>query len=628
MNNSFLFRNDIQGLRALSVLAVIVFHYDSRLLPGGFIGVDAFLVISGYLITQILLVKKQEGRGIAFTLKQFYLSRFKRIIPAYFFMLVLVALVSATLLTETDFDYFRNSLRHAVIFISNQYFSGFGDYFAPGLHEQPLLHTWSLAVEMQFYLLYPLLVFLLPVSRLKQILPLVVILFLIVIEVMLRTEVDRQESYYALYSRIPEFLAGAVVALYNLDGRLDIWRAKVLWLAGLLLLIGSAWLIDGADLFPGLLSIPPVLGACLLIATNQASKYKWLSFKPLVWLGGLSYSLYLWHWPILAWIRYYTGEQVLGFNGTIVFAVATVLLATLSYYVVEQYFNKKKQSELAAEQGARTSLRRAFSLFFVLVAAFGTGKIAQIINQALVPKLSVEYLRYADPDDICHGQITGDCLQGDLGSELEVLVLGDSHGAMLNHFFDYLGNELQFKAKIITASSCVTIPGFDYQRLPDWAQKPCLSQIAEAKKWIEGADIIFIAGMWSYQVHNEEFMVALEVFLESMNHQGKSVFLLPQVIQQGANPLRVRRFEQLGLQVDVQQTNVSVIANTMLANLLDLYPNATFLELDFDKLFPHAPFFNNDLIYFDEDHLNEKGSIVYGRLVKGVLGKHLLGFAI
>ena len=151
MKNNLHFRNDIQGLRALSVLAVIVFHYDAQLLPGGFVGVDAFLVISGYLITQILLSKKRNFQGLSYTLRQFYASRFKRIVPAYYVMLLLVSVISAVLFTKQDFGYYHSSLKDAFLFVSNQYFASFGDYFAPGSDELPLLHTWSLAVEMQFY---------------------------------------------------------------------------------------------------------------------------------------------------------------------------------------------------------------------------------------------------------------------------------------------------------------------------------------------------------------------------------------------------------------------------------------------------------------------------------------------
>ena len=161
------YRPDIQGLRAIAVLVVMLFHFNPAWLPGGFVGVDVFLVISGFLIVSILLhKKKQPDCEITSVLKYFYISRLKRIAPAYFSMLVFVSLLAAVFFTSQDLAVYKNGLKQAIWFSSNHYFSGFGDYFAPENHEQPLLHTWSLAVEIQFYLLAPLLVLLLPIKAL------------------------------------------------------------------------------------------------------------------------------------------------------------------------------------------------------------------------------------------------------------------------------------------------------------------------------------------------------------------------------------------------------------------------------------------------------------------------------
>lgn len=135
------------------------------------------------------------------------------------------------------------------------------------------------------------------------------------------------------------------------------------------------------------------------------------------------------------------------------------------------------------------------------------------INAHFTPEpLPVEYTRYADPKTICHGQIVGDCLKGDLNSEKEVLVLGDSHAAMLNHFFDYLGKELGFKARIITASSCVTIPGFDYQRIAEWAHYDCISQIKAAQNNIKSNGDVILASMWNYHLESVAFKNSLSDF--------------------------------------------------------------------------------------------------------------------
>lgn len=151
------FRPDIQGLRAIAVLAVIIFHLNPAWLPGGFVGVDIFLVISGFLIGSILLHKKSAANyGLANTLSYFYRSRFKRIAPAYYTTLIVVSLLAAVLFLPADFKIYKAGLETAAWFNSNNYFATFGDYFAPVSYEQPLLHTWSLAVEYSFTCWHPL----------------------------------------------------------------------------------------------------------------------------------------------------------------------------------------------------------------------------------------------------------------------------------------------------------------------------------------------------------------------------------------------------------------------------------------------------------------------------------------
>ncbi len=152
-------REDIQGLRAVAVLAVILFHVDRRWLPGGFTGVDIFLVISGFLITSIIVRQQSQG---SFSFLSFYASRIRRIVPAYLVLLAGVTACTAVLLTPEDFSRFWASLQSALYFSSNNFFARQSDYFAPAAHELPLLHTWSLAVEMQFYLLLPAMLAVIP----------------------------------------------------------------------------------------------------------------------------------------------------------------------------------------------------------------------------------------------------------------------------------------------------------------------------------------------------------------------------------------------------------------------------------------------------------------------------------
>ncbi|WP_204359609.1 acyltransferase family protein [Marinomonas primoryensis] len=213
MSNSR-YRQDIQGLRAIAVLAVIIFHLNPAWLPGGFVGVDIFLVISGFLIGSILLHKKtQPDYQLLTTLNYFYTSRIKRIAPAYFTMLILVSVLAAVLFLPADFATYRDGLAKAAYFNSNSYFASFGDYFAPASYEQPLLHTWSLAIEIQFYLLAPFMFLLLPRRFLGWVLSLSILCLTAYAEYQLRILGNEQATYYSLIARLPALLLGAWVAL-------------------------------------------------------------------------------------------------------------------------------------------------------------------------------------------------------------------------------------------------------------------------------------------------------------------------------------------------------------------------------------------------------------------------------
>lgn len=595
-------RTDIQGLRAVAVLAVMLFHFNPNWLPGGFVGVDVFLVISGYLITYILLGRKaQPDYRLGGTLYYFYTNRLKRIAPAYFAMLVLVSLLAAVLFLPQDLAIYKKGLNQATWFNSNHYFAGFGDYFAPANHEQPLLHTWSLAVEIQFYLLAPFLVLLLPARALQWLLAALLIGLTAMAEYRLRILGIQQETYYSLYPRLPAFFAGSLVALWMRTaggGYGKPWLGSL----GLALVVSSSTAQPLLGPFPGVLALLPVAGAALILLRRaQGPAGQLLASKPMVWLGELSYSLYLWHWPVLALLRYYTGSPVLDMPFSLLFIVLTVLLATLSYYAVE--------TPLRAHH---TRLKQVLGYGLLAGTALGTGHAMASISQALSPApLPIEYRRYADPTTICHGQIVGDCLKGDLNSHKEVLVLGDSHAAMLSLFFDQLGNELSFKARVITGSSCVTIPGFDYQRLPEWAHKPCLAQIEQAQRHLPSAKVIFLAANWNWQLTSSNFQHTLEAFLTIQSQAGTRIYLLEQVPLLRKNFQRALRFNAMGLASRIDTDPAYQQTNASLQRLALRHPGTNSLNFEASGLFAHAPFAAGIPIYFDEHHLNEEGAKHY-----------------
>lgn len=205
-------------------------------------------------------------------------------------------------------------------------------------------------------------------------------------------------------------------------------------------------------------------------------------------------------------------------------------------------------------------------------------------------------------------------------SNKEVLVLGDSHAAMLNHFFDYLGKELGFKARIITASSCVTIPGFNYQRIEEWAHQPCLNQIEEAKKYLDKADTIFIAAFWNRQLVSEKFKQALDSFLQS-TPQAK-IYIISQEPLLKHHPMRNYRFGYLGVGKKANLDLNYLKTNAWLKE--QVQSNVNYLELNTLPIFNQAPIWNNQTMYYDEHHLNEIGVLEYAKQALPIISQEVI----
>ncbi|PKN86612.1 MAG: acyltransferase [Deltaproteobacteria bacterium HGW-Deltaproteobacteria-1] len=609
------FRHDIQGLRAIAILSIIAFHYDSEILPGGFIGVDVFLVISGYLIISGLISKKVAGHNFSEILRYFFWNRVKRIAPAYYTLLVVVSLVAAILFIPPDFFYYRDSLKKSLYFFSNNYFAGFGDYFAPNANELPLLHTWALAVEMQFYLVISFAVLFIPIGWLKKLIPFAVVFFALIAEYMIRVQGETQSTYYALYARIPEFLIGGWLAIQQIGAQWSERKASIAAFTGLVLIFASAIFITSDAPFPGLLAFLPCIGAALIICAQRGMPYRFLSLPVLVWLGAISYSLYLWHWPVLAFLRYYTGAYDLNIAATGVFTVTTLILSCCTYYFIEEVFRSK-----------RAPARVWVPMTTVLVLTVVSINLAtSAINKTLTEPLPVELTQYADQKEICHGHIKGSCLRGKDQSDTNILVLGDSHAAMLNHFFDVAGKELGITVRIITASACVNIPGFDYQRIPNYAHEPCRQQIDFVKKtYLDQASVILLAAQWSYHFQNEDFLNALTEFLERKGANGRQkILLLSQIPRFKKHPLRARRFASLGMPTELPKDDCYIAANSTIKKLADKYEHVQYVDLTKLSVFDSAPMFKGTLMYHDEHHLNEYGAKLYGKFAAPLLRQYI-----
>lgn len=332
------YRPEIDGLRAVAVLAVVFFHLPLGC-PGGFVGVDVFFVISGYLITRLILHDLALER---FSLPAFWDRRVRRLMPALAFMLAGCVLIGWLLLTPGDFVAFGDQLIAQALGVSNVYFWRVQDYFADRADLQPLLHTWSLGVEEQFYLLYPLL--LLGVLRLRgRPLRLVTAGLLLASLVLALVIAPRKASaaFYLLPTRAWELALGALLAWpHGLDRWSRGWR-EFFSVVGLSAIAFSVLEFGAETSSPWPVQVVPCVGAALLIATASGTLVgQCLSWRPVRFVGLVSYSLYLWHWPVLLAAKYghigvYTVAQRLGL------AIAALALATFSWRYVERPFRER-----------------------------------------------------------------------------------------------------------------------------------------------------------------------------------------------------------------------------------------------------------------------------------------------
>jgi len=405
------YREEIDGLRALAVLPVILFHAGISGFSGGYVGVDIFFVISGYLITSIIL---EELKNDKFSIVSFYERRARRILPALSAVLLLTTIAAYILMPAPLLKSYGQSLVSVVTFSSNVFFYLTNGYFSTASDEKPLLHTWSLAVEEQYYLFFPVMVSLLWAWGKKWLMA--VIVFIAAASLGLSQYLASKQAvdanFYLIFSRAWELFFGSIIAFLP-SQRDDDNKAvlnNVMGLLGLAFITYAIVMFDHSTPFPSVYTLLPVLGACMIIqfCNGRSLVGKLLSMRVFVFIGLLSYSMYLWHQPIFAFIRLKT----IGEPGLMVFALAiaaTIVLAYISWKYIEAPFRNKRAIPRAAI--FRYSAV-ALSLFMAagLVGHFDNGiserfdRPIDTASAAFSPKREKCHTSGADykgPDDAC-----------------------------------------------------------------------------------------------------------------------------------------------------------------------------------------------------------------------------------
>lgn len=329
------FRKDINGLRAIAVMAVVLFHFQVKGFSGGFVGVDIFFVISGYLMTSIIFNKLQNQ---TFSLVEFYLHRARRIIPALAVLCLCLTLFGFLFLLKNDFAELSKYVRKAITFTSNIELNSRTNYFAASAKENWLLHTWSLSVEWQFYIIYPLIIGLLYRLFSLNIVKVIVLIFtlLSLLASIIYTPLNPSAAFYLLPTRAWEMLAGGIIFLFPL--RQTKYHLPI-WLVGILCTVVSILVFNNRYLWPSYFALLPVIGTMLIIWSQQAH---FITDNSLCqWLGKISYSIYLWHWPLAVFLTV-TGK--INHPVYVILCIAlSIALGFLSYHFIETR-NKLKHS--------------------------------------------------------------------------------------------------------------------------------------------------------------------------------------------------------------------------------------------------------------------------------------------
>lgn len=362
------YRPEIDGLRALAVLPVLLFHANISFFQGGFVGVDIFFVLSGYLICAILL---QENRNGTYKVSRFYERRARRLLPAFFTVLLATTIVASITLQPAALSDYGKSLMAATGIGANYFFYYTLDYFAIAAENWPLLHIWSLSVEEQFYVVFPVLLaacFRFGGKAKEQWVVALMWAGFFVSYALMLTALSRGNENWSFFwtpARAWELLAGGLLALHAHQLPRSLLSKQAGSLAGLSLIALAILTFSPDTTYPNHHTLIPIVGTMLLIAfaTPETWVGRLLSLKPLVWIGLISYSLYLWHQPLFALTRLGASRDILAHEYLALCAIA-VLLATLSYHYVEKPFRDPK----------RTS--RTFIFYFSiggLLAAFITG---------------------------------------------------------------------------------------------------------------------------------------------------------------------------------------------------------------------------------------------------------------
>ena len=651
------YRREIDGLRAVAVIPVILFHAGFKSFSGGFVGVDVFFVISGYLITSIILKEKYLG---TFTLFSFYERRARRILPALF-TVILTCLPFAWLwMMPQELKAFGRSLTAVSLFVSNVLFWRETSYFGIVAELKPLIHTWSLAVEEQYYLIFPIFILMTWRFGVRCISLILIITFVLsLVAAQWASSSHPSANFFLLPTRGWELLIGVFIALlFSKYGDDPCNTLKIKWqqsvrqsgsIGGLVLILYSIFVFNETTPFPSLYALVPTIGTALIIvfATPQTWIGRFLGNNLFVGVGLISYSAYLWHQPLFAFARIHSlaPPQYYTF---LLLTIASIGLAYLSWRFIEMPFrNKQKLS-----RNTVFSFATFTSLSMIGLGVIGYSKDGFPSRFSVSPKI-IESFSMSEREHDCFDKIKvheRDDWLCDLGNQAENIsffVFGDSHALALLPSFDEAAKQANQRGVITGASGCPPLLGVFALR-SDQSDRDCYVLNRRVFEFIKQSKItkIFLVARWTYYTDGgyeqndfshigktksthgslnnsrDAFKAGIEQTFEEYLEIGVHVYLVEQIPQQICGPKNV--YYKLstvagGMGDIIKEESVNFMQHQKLQQYVTLnfakYRNRTGITiLSLDDVFLHDGKFligtTNQSFYSDDDHLSKAGALL------------------
>ena len=642
------YRPDIDALRGVAVLLVVIFHAFPEIIPGGFIGVDVFFVISGYLITSIILKSFNKGD---FSIKEFYSKRIRRLFPALIVVLFTTIVLGWLVLFPDEFKQLGDHIAHSAVYVLNYVLIGEAGYFDVDTQYKPLMHLWTLAVEEQYYIFWPLFLLL----SLKQKIIKLKYLVLFVITLSFAANIYYINNYpdavfFNTLTRVWQLALGSLLAVVLF--KKEIKENRKIVVIGLILIISSALLMTEDSVYPGWLAIFPTIGAMLVILGNA----QFSQWGGMLKLGLISYPLYLWHWVVISFLTIYIGSS----PGLFLMTGAVVLSLFLAW-VTYQYIEPVRY----AKHKLTTK-----SLFVVLILVGLMGLyvkdqdgMASRVHLSYLEKFNIEFTRTPQTDKLCDqvvkSKIEEDrqfdyCRADNIESEKYITIIGDSHAHAIYPGISKVAKDNGYGSILLANSSCPTLIGFEWGRNEKEIEtcKRKISQIMDVINSSDKIDKVIVATRGPVYIHDEvkgkfsnesvnksllqkrnnrqtyeNYKKGLEKTLSELSHI-KCVFYFLENPELDFLPKEavIRPFDSLGLSFQNSTMSKELYLKRMSSYRSSVNQATKGLDItvidpidymcDQDRCYSYK---NNNFLYADDDHFSVFGSNYVAERMKDIL---------